>query len=315
MTSKYSIIFMRDGGKTHRLRLGSTLLHVLLIILVVVPLVAAASLALNWKLYRDSLALRAENTALQRKVESNAQTAARLANLEQFLRKTDPEGLGELVPAVAPPAESMAVASAEPVTAARTDAGSAPGLSPQAGPDQQVGETPPGEPPAALNQDSAGEPTAPPATSATSATSAPAAPAEPAGPAADAGQASDSADPEPLPVADDTPDVVDKGFVRVENLSARRVGARSLRVSFDLYNTERVPQVSGKATFELLLDNGETYALSDHGDTTYRINRLKKIVGNPPLPPDVSEVEGASVRVSIYADGDLVYQVVTPLQS
>lgn len=107
---------------------------------------------------------------------------------------------------------------------------------------------------------------------------------------------------------------MDTGLARVENLTARRVGARSLRISFDLYNTEQVPQLAGKATFELILADGTTYPLDDHGDTGYRINRLKKIVGNPTLPAEVSETKDASIRVSVFADDALIYRVTTPLR-
>lgn len=114
--------------------------------------------------------------------------------------------------------------------------------------------------------------------------------------------------------ATNTQDAVDTGLARVENLTARRVGARSLRISFDLYNTEQVPQLAGKATFELILADGTTYPLDDHGDTGYRINRLKKIVGNPILPAEVSETKDASIRVSVFADDALIYRVTTPLR-
>ena len=107
---------------------------------------------------------------------------------------------------------------------------------------------------------------------------------------------------------------MDTGLARVENLNARRVGARSLRISFDLYNTEQQPQLGGKATFELLLADGSIYPLDDHGDTTYRINRLKKIVGNPTLPPEVTDTAGASIRVSVFNDDDLIYRITTPLR-
>ena len=106
---------------------------------------------------------------------------------------------------------------------------------------------------------------------------------------------------------------MDTGLVRVENLNARRIGARSLRISFDLYNTEQVSQVAGKATFELILADGSGYPLDDQGDTSYRINRLKKIVGNPTLPTEVSDTTDASILVNVLADGKVIYRVLTPL--
>lgn len=329
MTGKYSIIFMFDGGKTIRWRLGPVLLRALLILLILVPLVAAGSLWLNWKLWQNRLVLRAENVALLRTVESNAQTAARLANLEQFLSKADPEGLGTLVasapaPSEAPVKENPAgiSPSGSDNTAAkttpslfRTEAEQpaadrvADGLSPS--PDGEV--LPSHSPPAASDSipapsagpDAARQPDATasalPTTADRPETAVPVTP--------DASAASNLTG-----VTSAGSDMVDKGLARVENLVARRVGTRSLRISFDLYNTEQVPQLSGKASFELLLANGASYPLDAHGDTTYRINRLKKIVGNPTLPPDVTDTRNAAIKVSIYADGDLIYRVVTPLQ-
>ena len=98
MTGKYSVIFLHDGGSTHRWRMGPTLVRSLLFLLVLLPVLTVASLWLNWRLWQDLNAARGENLALQRQVESNAQTTARLANLEQFLRKTDPRGLDDLLP-------------------------------------------------------------------------------------------------------------------------------------------------------------------------------------------------------------------------
>lgn len=308
MTGKYSIIFMFDGGKTIRWRVGPVLLRALLILLVLVPLVAAGSLWLNWKLWQGHQTLQAENAALQRTVESNAQTTARLANLEQFLSKTDPEGLGSLVAAnPAAPRSALPKTSPAPVVSAvapdNTEATATPSGTEQPT-EQPVDATAPSAPLSAAGSttaDSRTEPATPqPPTWETPAASLPV----PEG----------AETPSSISEADAGDGVVDKGLARVENLVARRVGTRSLRISFDLYNTEQVPQLSGKASFELILADGTTYPLAAHGDTTYRINRLKKIVGNPTLPPDVTETQNAAVRVSIYADDDLIYQIVTPLR-
>lgn len=323
MTGKYSIIFMFDGGKTIRWRLGPVLLRALLTLLVLVPLVAAGSLWLNWKLWQGRQAMLAENAALLRTVENNAQTAARLANLEQFLSKADPEGLGTLVASV--PALSEAPAKEKP---ANVSPSGPDGSAAQATPSPSLPE---GEQPADDGV-AAGLPTPSPDGEVPPSRLTPAASDSSAAPSAgaDAARQPDESAPatadrlETAPVTPDTSavdnesgagsDRVDKGLVRVESLVARRVGTRSLRISFDLYNTEQVPQLSGKATFELLLANGASYPLDAHGDTTYRINRLKKIVGNPTLPPDVTDTQNAAIKVSIYADDDLIYRVVTPLQ-
>ena len=293
MTGKYSVIFLHDGGSTHRWRMGPTLVRSLLFLLVLLPVLTVASLWLNWRSWQDLNAARGENLALQRQVESNAQTTARLANLEQFLRKTDPRGLDDLLPT------RSGAGYIEPATTPAASLTAGGQSSPSLAPDHAVSSPP--------SQDTKG-----PADdmSDKSADVADTATAPLVHPPQAAAQASAPAPSE----ATNTQDAVDTGLARVENLTARRVGARSLRISFDLYNTEQVPQLAGKATFELILADGSTYPLDDHGDTGYRINRLKKIVGNPTLPAEVSETKDASIRVSVFADDALIYRVTTPLR-
>lgn len=290
MSGKYSVIFLHDDGKTHRWRMGPVLIRSFFFLGILIPAIAVASLWLNSYLWQELNASRAENQNLRRQLESSAQTAARLANLEQFLRKTDPQGLDDLLPS-------------------RSGSGSNGHTpSPTASVSDQQSSSAPGT--AAAEASPGGQNAAPPSTE----TAEPAAepPGEPSGevPEADSPNASPAAE---TPAPAHARDPVDTGLVRVENLNARRVGARSLRISFDLYNTEQVPQVAGKATFELILADGTGYSLDDQGDTSYRINRLKKIVGNPTLPTDVSDTRDASILVSIFADGNLIYRVITPL--
>ncbi|MCH5276663.1 MAG: hypothetical protein J1E80_02390 [Desulfovibrionaceae bacterium] len=291
MTGKYSVIFLHDGGDTHRWRIGPALVRSLIFLGILIPVIAAASLWLNSRLWQELNALRADNQNLRRQLESSAQTTARLANLEQFLRKTDPQGLDDLLP-------SRSGAG----SGAHSPAPAAPADKAQAQPDS--GPEPAAEPPAKSAEsadatESAGD-------------------SPPAPDAADgAPGAADSPDGVSSPEAASDPararDPVDTGLVRVENLNARRIGARSLRISFDLYNTEQVSQVAGKATFELILADGSGYPLDDQGDTSYRINRLKKIVGNPTLPTEVSDTKDASILVNVLSDGKLIYRVITPL--
>lgn len=283
MAGKYSVIFLSDGGATRRWRMGPALLRPLFFLLVLIPLVAAGSLWLNWHLWQDLRIVREENDTLRREVESHAQTTARLANLEQFLSKTDPRGLEELV--TARPAD----------TPARPEPSAEPTLAPAVTDSTEKGTAGPTEPDPAIAAPSPAD--VPPVSDAASADT--------------SLNSSPTAVPPPQPVSEE---MVDKGLARVENLTARRVGARSLRVSFDLYNTEQVPQLAGKASFEIILADGSTYPLDDHGDTSYRINRLKKIVGNPLLPAEVTDTRDAVIRISVFADDALIYRVTTPLR-
>lgn len=296
MTGKYSVIFLHDDGDTHRWRMGSALVRSLIFLGILIPVIAVASLWLNSRLWQELNALKADNQSLRRQLESSAQTTARLTNLEQFLRKTDPQGLDDLLPS-----RSGAASSGQTTL---TPAG-----------EHQASPVPGTE---AVGTDPAAQQNANPAESAESAgTPEPAGESPPADTLAE-GPAADPPDGAPgteatAPGMASSRAPVDTGLVRVENLNARRVGARSLRISFDLYNTEQVPQVVGKATFELILADGSSYPLDDQGDTSYRINRLKKIVGNPTLPTEVSDTKDASILVNVLADGKVIYRVLTPL--
>ena len=97
-------------------------------------------------------------------------------------------------------------------------------------------------------------------------------------------------------------------------MKARRVGTRALRISLDLYNTTQGKQLSGKVDFELVLADGREIPLTGGGDTSYRINRLKKIISNPTLPANIENVEGASIRAKVYAGDELIYSGSIPLQ-
>ena len=97
-------------------------------------------------------------------------------------------------------------------------------------------------------------------------------------------------------------------------MKARRVGTRNLRISLDLYNTARGKQLAGKVDFELVLADGSILPLTGGGDTSYRINRLKKIVSNPTLPADSGNMDGAAVRAKVYAGNELIYSGSMPLQ-
>lgn len=287
MTGKYSVLFLHDGGDTHRWRIGPALVRSLIFLGILVPAIAVASLWLNMRLWQELNALKAENQSLRRQMEVSAQTTARLANLEQFLRKADPQGLDDLLPSRSGTASS--------------------GQAPLTGADER--QTSPASGAESAGASPAGPQSTEPAESAQSADAPEPAAEKPGADAPDDDASTEAAAPEPAGARDP----VDTGLVRVENLNARRIGPRSLRISFDLYNTEQVPQVAGKATFELILADGSGYPLDDQGDTSYRINRLKKIVGNPTLPTEVSDTRDASILVNVLADGKVIYRVLTPL--
>ena len=88
---------MKDEGRTHRLRLSPKMLCFIVGILMLIPIGFATSVWLNIHLYKERSAIIKNQIMLQYTVDQNAQTIARLSNLEGFLRDHSPGLLGLLV--------------------------------------------------------------------------------------------------------------------------------------------------------------------------------------------------------------------------
>lgn len=88
---------MKDEGRTHRLRLSPKALCFLVGILMLIPIGFATSVWLNIHLYKERSVIVKNQIMLQYEVDQNAQTIARLSNLEGFLRDHSPGLLGLLV--------------------------------------------------------------------------------------------------------------------------------------------------------------------------------------------------------------------------
>ena len=275
MPGKLCLILMRDDGRSRRWRIGPNMRRVLAAVLVLAPLVTVGSLVVNWRLYRDQLELQTEVINLRSQLETKSQLNARLINLEQYLEQYDPGAL-----------RSLAVG--------RTDAFPELGWVYAPVESVDVGDAvtlpyAPGESQQAVSPEDA-------STSSSAETVAQIAPV--------------SRHPDILREAP-----IDKGLARLENIVARRVGARILRISFDLYNAEVREQLAGRTGFELILPDGSLYPLDARGDTHYRINRLKRIVGNPTMPADVTETEGAYIRITVFENNDIINRLLVPLQN
>lgn len=311
MKRSYSLIFMTDQGKTSRMRVGSGGLRFIIILCVALPLLLGGSLWAGWELLQRYTSLRAENAALRAKLTEQDDLIARLGNLEQFLRASDPELLRRVLgPAYADGmnVEAPAAGATEPEEKTEENA------SPPASADSLPASVPPPDVPAAP------EPQATPDKPATSPPSSPAAPqgpkegesVKPNLPPHPETPPETAATSQPASIAENSTQL-DKGLAEIKNMKARRVGTRNLRISLDLYNTTQGKQLAGKVDFELVLADGSVHPLTGGGDTSYRINRLKKIISNPTLPADVN-VDGASVRAKVYADDELIYSGSIPLQ-
>ncbi len=317
---KYTVLVMHDNGKTRRYRISTRLLHTLLVFFLLLPFVAGAAIWFGYTNWQKNSLLASTNQTLMEDLAKSEMELHRLANLETFLAENEPRTLQNLIedytPAPAPSASSSApsVNTSSGVLADASGAASAattpadPAIVPANTASNEAGTagTPQGtsaQAPAVTNGQA-------PAATETQATSG--SPQEPAVTGPDI-----PLENLPMPEKDGERMEVNTGLVRVENLSARRVGMRSLRIAFDLYNTEMQPQVSGKTTFDLILADGTMYTLPPQGDTRFRINRLKRITSNPALPLEVTNetsLEGASIRVTVIeGDDSVVYQSLVPL--
>lgn len=302
---KYTVLVMHDNGKTRRYRISTRLLHTVLIFCPLLPFVTAAAIWFGYTNWQKVHQLAIDNQTLMEDLAKNEMELHRLANLEVFLAENEPQTLQNLSEDYAP----TATTSTQPAPDTLTDSATAAVVA---------------------SANGAATSATPPDASALPNTDAPATPAGQVPPIANT--PTDSATPEqeptvtgpdipledaPMPEKEGERMEVNTGLVRVENLSARRVGMRTLRMAFDLYNTEMQPQVSGKTTFDLILADGTVYPLPPQGDTRFRINRLKRITSSPPLPSEITTealLEGASIRVTVIeGEGNIVYQSLVPL--
>lgn len=324
MKRKYSLIFMTDQGKTSRMRMGSGALRFLVILCIALPLLLGGTLWAGWELLQRYSALRAENAALRAKLAEQDDIITRLGNLEQFLRVADPDLLRRVLgPAYVSAADTPA--AGERAAQAGADAALPSTESPDASAEAlAAGAVESTEHTAAENVTSVPDSSAPRAAETP-------VPLPPPVPVAEGSQ-EESVRPN-LPPLDEIPlektdanqpvsaltspadaPQLDKGIAELKNMKARRVGMRTLRISLDLYNTAQGKQLSGKVEFELVLADGTKIPLTGGGDTSYRINRLKKIISNPTLPANIGDLEGAGIRVNVYAGDELIYSGSIPIQ-
>lgn len=321
MKRSYSLIFMTDQGKTSRMRMGSGALRFFIILLISLPLLLAGTLWAGWELLQRYSALRDENASLRTQLEEQRNIIARLGSLEDFLRVADPELLQRVLgPSYMETSVPAAVEESVEKDASRDGSADTLDASPKNTEDIKGDSAPSPEENVVLEPSSA--PVKQEVETEKTTSQDVSLPEEKA------------AEPEsvkpnlPLRTETNTADVdtgakaaevgkpteVDKGLADVRNMKARRVGARNLRISLDLYNTAQGKQLAGDVDFELILADGTVYPLTGGGNTSYRINRLKKIISNPTLPNGVELVDGAMVRAKVYADNELIYSTSMPLQ-
>ena len=321
MKRSYSLIFMTDQGKTSRMRMGSGALRFFSILLISLPLLLAGTLWAGWELLQRYSALRDENASLRAQLEEQRNIITRLGSLESFLRVADPELLQRVLgPSYMETSVPAAVEESVEKDASRDGSADTLDASPKntedikgdsaPSPEENVVPEPSSAP---VKQEVETEKTT---SQDVSLPEEKAAEPESVKPNLPLRTETNTADVDTGAKAAEVgkPTEVDKGLADVRNMKARRVGARNLRISLDLYNTAQGKQLAGDVDFELILADGTVYPLTGGGNTSYRINRLKKIISNPTLPNGVEVVEGAMVRAKVYADDELIYSTSIPLQ-
>lgn len=321
MKRSYSLIFMTDQGKTSRMRMGSGALRFFIILLISLPLLLAGTLWAGWELLQRYSALRDENASLRAQLEEQRNIITRLGSLENFLRVADPELLQRVLgPSYMETSVPAAVEESVEKDASRDGSADTLDASPKntedikgdsaPSPEENVVPEPSSAP---VKQEVETEKTT---SQDVSLPEEKAAEPESVKPNLPLRTETNTADVDTGAKAAEVgkPTEVDKGLADVRNMKARRVGARNLRISLDLYNTAQGKQLAGDVDFELILADGTVYPLTGGGNTSYRINRLKKIISNPTLPNGVEVVEGAMVRAKVYADDELIYSTSIPLQ-
>jgi hypothetical protein len=111
-------------------------------------------------------------------------------------------------------------------------------------------------------------------------------------------------------------EVVDTGYVNVENVQIRALRGGKMRIALDIRNPDARKSISGKVQATLLRSDGSQgkieFVPSDLGE--FRINRFKRTV-IPAFLPGETELVNAQVIVEVLgANGSVAYRNVFPVE-
>lgn len=127
------------------------------------------------------------------------------------------------------------------------------------------------------------------------------------------GEAADSA--ENGPGHADFP-VVDTKLVNIENVNARLLNSGKVRITLDLRNPDPKRHISGQVRCLFIADSGETIPLpllQEQAD--FKINRFKRSVFQPPVPPSVADTTNSRIILEVYNDDNtLIYRNLFPVE-
>lgn len=280
-SSKFSLILMHDDGSTHRMRMNRGTLRLLIVLLVLSPLLGILGLWVGWDALRTVADWHDERLAYQTELDTLRVRLERLSALELLLAPEERGLTAVPTPLLPPPRSEVAVAASSL-------------LAPGAGPDKSVTRT---FPPTGTTLDSEATPAASGEQDSKTVQS------------PDSSASEDDAPP------DKARGAVNTGYIRVENMQARLVDRRRIRVSVDMYSAEPGgKQLTGRTEFSLITADGQQYPLTNE-DAAFRISRFKKVVSVSKLPVSGTEVENAAVMVEVRVDDKLIYRNMFSVES
>lgn len=104
--------------------------------------------------------------------------------------------------------------------------------------------------------------------------------------------------------------VVDANVVNVENVNARLLSTGKIRINLDLRNPDPKRNITGHVRCLFIADSGETFPLPlTQEQADFKINRFKRAVFQPPVPPAVTDTTNSRIIVEVYTDTDtLIYR-------
>lgn len=283
-SSKFSLILMHDDGSTHRMRMNKGTLRLLILLVVLSPLLGILGLWVGWDALRTVADWHDERLTYQTELDTLRVRLERLSALELLLAP-EKTGLTAVPTPVLPPPDSGILAAS-------------PLLVPGAGPGKpQTGTSPVASSDVPVHSNSE---------------TIPASSAEQNGKSVPLSASAVSEDDAP---PDKTRGAVNTGRIRVENMQARLVDRRRIRVSVDIYSTDPGgKQLNGRTEFSIITADGQQYPLTND-DAMFRISRFKKIVNVSNLPVSGTEVENAAVMVEVTADNKLLYRNMFSVES
>ncbi len=105
---------------------------------------------------------------------------------------------------------------------------------------------------------------------------------------------------------------IDYGVVKVENVQKQIIQGKRIQAQISLFNTEKVPQLSGHVQFALITNDGKKYALSG-SDTSFRITRFKSMFIDSELPVSDAIAQKSKLLIEVVSGDKVVFRQLYPI--